>query len=681
MAGSAGSAQFTDNIQLRSGNQVFTAERASYNRTEESYQFDGRVTYSNSDVTVFSEDGFFDVDNGAARFGKSGFELPEQPARGSASAIELNDVDKMVSLRDVRFTTCPMEAEAWRLMANDVEFDLEEGVGTARGMKLRFRGVPLIYAPYFTFPLNDERKSGFLVPSFSNRDRTGLYIATPYYFNLAPNYDLVMEPRYMSKRGVQVSNEFRYLLPRSDGQFDFEFLPNDSDANRDRSYFNLKHQTAFGENWELKASIQEVSDDSYFDDLGTSLSITSQIHLNRFVDLGYFGPNWSILTRLENYQTIDPLIDQVDRPYERVPQMLFDGSWGQQLVRFDSSSELVNFDRNVGVTGWRFDSTQEVSFNLARAGMYLTPALAWRQTNYWVDNPYSTQPSAEERFSRGLPVSSIDAGLVFERTMSRNSKSTQTLEPRLLYVNVPFEDQSMLPVFDTILPDFNLIQLFRKYQFVGADRISDTDQLSVGVTSRLIDNATGRERLVATLGQTRYLSPQRVSLPDDTPNNSRESDYLAEVSVNLANAWNLDLGYQWNSETGKTARTETRFEYRPANDRLFGFGYRFRRDSLEQGDISIVWPISNKWRVIGRYSYSLLEKEPLEQFIGWEYNACCWRLRVIGRQYVSRRTGETDSAISIQLELKGLTNNSPAPEDLLDRGILGYRRMNGSSQP
>ena len=307
--------------------------------------------------------------------------------------------------------------------------------------------------------------------------------------------------------------------------------------------------------------------------------------------------------------------------------------------------------------------------------MHLTPAVAWRQTNYWIDDDPAVVDDV--RHSRGLPIASLDGGLVFERNTRRNG-SVQTLEPRMLYVNVPYEDQSMLPVFDTIMPDFNLIQLFRKYQFVGPDRISDTDQLSLGVTTRLIDAATGRERLAATLGQTRYLSPQRVSLPEEMPNESSESDYVAEVSVNLRQSWNFDVGYQWNSETESTARAETRFEYRPQGDRLFGFGYRYRRDTLEQGDISLVWPVTQRWRVIGRYSYSLLEREPLEQFMGLEFDACCWRLRLIGRKYVSRRTGETDSAIALQLELKGLSNGSTAPEDLLDRGILGYRPMAGN---
>jgi LPS-assembly protein len=672
-------AEFSGNVELRWRDSSLTTERTFYDRTDETLEFQGRVTYRDPDMTVYGEDAFIDKVAREIRFGPAGFEINERPARGAVQSIEIRDVDRTITLGEASFTTCPLNESGWELTARDVELDLDGGFGTARGVKLHFKGVPILYTPYFSFPISDERKSGFLTPDFSERDRMGLYLSTPYYFNLAPNYDLVLEPRYMTERGMQLANQFRYLMPRSEGEFRFEFLSDDKQTNTDRRYFNLQHETIFTEGWEILAGIEQVSDDAYFEDLGNDLSVTSQTHLDRYLDIGYAASHWSLLTRFQNYQTIDMTIAEDMRPYQRVPQFLFAGNWAGSLVAFESSTELVNFDRNIGTTGWRFDSTQEVSLRLRRAGMYLTPAVAVRQTNYWLDD---TSPDGDDdTLSRGLPVASLDAGLVFERETGNADTYLQTLEPRILYVNVPFEDQSMLPVFDTIVPDFNLVQLFRKYQFVGPDRISDTDQLSFGVTTRLIDSGTGRERLSATLGQTRYLTPQRVALPGETPNESSESDYLAEVSVNLRETWNLDVGYQWNSQTDRTARAETRLEYRPQNDRLFGFGYRYRRGLLEQGDLSVVWPVTERWRVIGQYSYSLLEEEPLDQFLGWEYEACCWRLRMIGRQFVSRTTGETDSSFSIQLELKGLTSRTLSPEQLLDRGILGYRRISGRGQP
>jgi LPS-assembly protein len=665
------SSEFSGEVEIKYRDGTLSTDSAIIE--DGKVQVPGRVDFVGPDVTVFSDRAEVDTNNDTIIFTGAGFDLPARPAHGSAEQI-LIDSESRLSLTRVLFTTCPAENMAWQLRARDIDLDINGGVGTAHGVKLRFKGVPILYAPYFTFPITDERKSGFLTPDIGQRDRTGVDLSIPYYFNLAPNYDLTVGPRYMSKRGLQVRSDFRYLLPNSEGQFGFEYLPDDDETGDTRRYVDLNHESMWGERdqWVIVTGIEEVSDDTYFDDLGSGLGVTSQTHLNRYLDLGFFAPYWSMVTRFQNYQTIDPVLTDEQRPYERVPQIVFDGRWFGRLLAFESNTEVVNFDRNVGVTGWRFDSTQELSLRFSRAGMYLTPAVAFRQTSYWVDDPTT---GADQTLSRGLPVSSIDMGMRFERETRGARAWIQTLEPRLLYVQVPYEDQSQLPVFDTILPDFNLVQLFRKYQFVGPDRITDTDQWSFGVTTRVIDAVDGRERLTATLGQTRYLTGQRVALPGAQPNSDTASDYVAELSIGVRDNWALDVGYQWNDETSTRARTETRFEYRPKADRLFGFGYRYRREALEQGDLSVVWPVADRWRLIGQYSYSFLEKAPLEQFVGWEYEACCWRLRMVGRNYVSRRTGETDNAISLQLELKGLSRSVIPPEELLGRGILGYRSI------
>jgi LPS-assembly protein len=665
-------AKFSGEVEITLPDGKITAESASVAGGD--VDAGGRVTFVGSDVTAFGEDLHYDASTETISLSRAGFDLPSRPARGSAEDIRISS-DSRVSLANMLFTTCPPENVSWELSAREAELDVNEGVGRARGVKLDFKGVPILYVPYFSFPINDDRKSGFLTPDISRRDRTGFDLIVPYYLNLAPNYDLTLEPRYMSERGTQIRSDFRYLLPNSRGEFGFEFLPHDDETQTTRRYTNLRHESLFGsrDQLELIAGIEEASDDAYFEDLGSSLAVTSQTHLNRFLDISYYAPSWSLLTRFQNYQTIDPVLTDAERPHERVPQVVFDGRWRGRFVTFASDTELVNFERNVGTTGWRLDSTQEVSLRFGRAGMFLIPAVALRQTNYWIDD---AAPGEDDTLTRGLPIASLDMGLVFERATTRGQRDwVQTLEPRLLYVRVPFEDQASLPVFDTILPDFNLVQLFRKYQFVGPDRIADTDQLSFGATTRLIDAANGRERLTATLGQTRYLNPQRVALPGMARTEDDASDYVAEVGIGVRDAWALDIGYQWNSETSSTARTETRLEFRPKEDRLFGVGYRYRRGALEQGDVSLVWPVAQRWRIIGRYSYSFLDKERLEDFIGWEYEACCWRLRMVNRSYVSRRTGETDSSISIQLELKGLSQRVTSPDDLLDRGILGYRNI------
>ncbi len=663
--------EFYDEVTFRYGGRSISAERASFDRETQRVEALGAVTYRDADVNVYGEAAQVDAQNEVISFASGGFDLPRRPARGEAESIQIR-ANGIVSFGMVNFTTCPAERPDWELRARELELDVEGGFGTARGVRLNFKGIPILAAPYVTFPIDDRRKSGLLTPNFSNRDRAGLDISIPYYLNLAPNYDMTITPRYLQERGAQVNTEFRYMLRGTQGELRFEYLPDDSKVDLSRSYLNLNHETMFDSGWRIMADIQEISDDNYFEDLGDSLSVASQTHLDRSVDFAYRARRWSLLARIQDYQTVDPFISSDDEPYARMPQFVFSGRWDRNLLRFTSDNELVNFDRDVGTTGWRMDLTEEMSLAFSRPGMFLTPALALRQTNYWLDN---TAPGEKTEFSRTLPVASIEAGLTFDRIAGKQAGLVQTIEPRVLYVHVPFEEQGDFPLFDTIEPSFNLIQLFRKYRYLGADRIADTDQLSFGVTTRLIDAGTGQEKVTGTLGQTRYLSAQGVTLPGQPATMENDSDYIAEVSISLQEWWRLRVDYQWDSEAGKTARSETRFEYRPRGDRLLGVAYRYQDGLLEQGDISLVWPIGDAWRVIARTSYSFLDEKPLERFLGWEYESCCWRLRLISRRYISRRTGESDSSFTVQFQLRGFTDDGDSPEELLDRGILGYQRF------
>lgn len=648
-----------------------SAEDIRYSR-DSLIEIVGTVELRSPELRVRGENAEFDRDSEVISVGEAVLDLTgENQAHASANRIIVRP-DRTISLSELDFTTCPEDDIDWELVARTLEIDRDAGFGKARGVVFRFKGVPIIYLPVMSFPVDDRRKSGFLTPAIAERDRTGFDLTVPYYLNLAPNYDLLLSPRYMEDRGTQIGSHFRYLLPDGFGDLDIEYLPEDRSLDRERLFANFEHASRFGRRVELHADIENVSDSAYFEDLGDNLGTISQTHLDRFVDIAYYAPRWSVVSRVKEYQTIDTQIAPTDLPYERQPQMLFAGSWGDGLLNFESYAETVRFDRDIGETGWRFDSTQELALRFDRSGFYVTPAIAYRQTNYSLERGPTTSARS---LSRGLPVTSVDSGLRFERQAGRSRSWIQTIEPRLLYVHIPYEDQSELPVFDTILPDFNLIQLFHKYQFVGGDRVADTNRISFGLTTRLIESDSGRERLSATLGQSRFREPRRVLLPDETDVDSTRSNYVARLDIAVGDYWNLDLGYQWNGETEESVRTETRFEFRPAPDRLFGIGYRMREGLLEQGDLAMIWPVGERWRLIGQYSYSLLENKALERLTGIEYEACCWRIRLTSQHYIVRSTGQTDSTISIQLELKGLGGRGASPEELLGRGILGPPRF------
>ncbi|MCK5325450.1 MAG: LPS assembly protein LptD, partial [Woeseiaceae bacterium] len=570
------------------------------------------------------------------------------------------------------YTTCPPGSNDWIVEASDIDLDTQSGVGTARGMKLRFQGIPVLWAPYLSFPISDARKSGVLVPEIGSTSRSGNEIRVPWYWNIAPNYDATITPRLLTDRGVQLQTQFRYLTETHSGTIDAEYLNDDSLVNDSRSYIGVDHRSLFRNRWRNEIEFRRVSDNQYFEDLGGSLSASTTTHLNRALRFDHHTDSLSLFGQIQDFQTIDDAILPDDEPYRRLPQLLATGFWPDRWLgmawRLDG--ELVNFDRDVGVTGWRLNVAPEVQLPFERPGWFITPAVAVDYTSYDLSD---TLPGQRQDPDRLLPISSIDMGLVLERLMRGNgSRHLQTIEPRLLYVHVPFEDQTDLPVFDTIMPDLNLVQLFRKNRFLGIDRIADTDQLSVGVTSRVLDIATGRELLTATIGQIRYFSTSNVTLPLAPGFSDESSDYIAEMRFLLLDNLNFDLGHQWGTGGNGTTQSQARMQYRPASNKILNLAYRFRRDSLEQGDVSWSWPLTSKWNFVGRYNYSFRDSEPLEEFYGLEYESCCWGLRVVSRRFISTRDGTRETTFGLQLVLKGMTSVGTAADKMLERGILGY---------
>jgi LPS-assembly protein len=668
--GDAPTASMSGGVVLRRGNRLAGAETASIDAERRALLLTGGVRYEDPDSLVLSDSAEFAYEGGRIRFEGAQFEVGPTNARGAANVLEINQ-DGRLELAEVSYTTCPPESNDWIIEAGEIELDTQTGVGKARSVRLRFQGVPILYSPYLSFPITDARKSGVLTPEIGSTGRSGNELSIPYYWNIRENYDATITPRLLTDRGLQVATEVRYLFPNSDGKLEVEYLPDDNKFNDNRHLLRFGHQTLFAGGWRNQIDITDVSDNQYFEDLGGSLSIASITHLNRSVAFDFFNDNWSLLGRVQDFQTIDSAIQPEDEPYQRLPQIYAHGYWPDSLLglSYGLDSELVYFDREVGVTGWRFNAAPEVALSVEKPGWFVIPAVRLDYTRYDLQD---LTPGQNEQPSRTIPIASFDTGLYLERSMKSAERRVQTLEPRLLYVHAPFREQSDLPVFDTIVPDLNLVQLFRKNRFLGVDRIADTDQLSVGVTSRIIDVGTGRELMSATIGQALYLSEQRVALPGESPIISDTSDYIAELRFLLYENLNFDVGHQWSGGTKGTTQSEARLQYRPQSNKILNLAYRFRRDSLEQGDVSWSWPLTQSWNFVGRYKYSFRDEQALEQFYGLEYESCCWGLRLVGRRFISTRDGTRDSSIGLQLVLKGMTSVGTKADRLLERGILGY---------
>jgi LPS-assembly protein len=633
---------------------------------------------------------------GAATVDGADFELPAIAARGSADRLSATQ-EGDVSLDNVRYTTCPVGNEDWVLSASAIDISQQRGLGTGRNVRLDFKGVPIFYVPYFSFPVGNERKSGFLYPSFGSYSRDGLSV--PWYWDIAPNMDATLVPTFDRVRGAKLDTEFRYLLSNGKGILETQYLPDDRNYGGERSMVRFINQTDFTRSLRLDLEGANSSDDQWFEDFGQGPAGTSVTYLSRSAQLSYLTRDWLVFARAQNFQTIDDeRIAERDRPFTVLPQIGVRGSLPQQPfgLTFALEGEVANFthtleDPLLVETGARLDVAPQVRMPLRTAGIYLEPAAAWRYTAYKIED---TAAGEDDSRDRSAPIFSVDGGMSFERTTGSRDQRLQTLEPRFMYVYVPYRNQSDLPVFDTTLADLNLVQLFRTNRYVGGDRLSDANQLSFGVTSRLLDSENGRQFISGTIGQAYYFRRPRVTLPGEALDDTETSDIIAELDLTAYQNWNIRMGVQWDPGETRSERGDVQIQYRPNYDRVINLGYRFRRGilqatndptlpvdpdnpgfrrgNLEQVDGSIAWPIGEQWSAYARMVYSLEDEQPLDQFAGIEYRSCCWRLRLVGRRYVRSREGDMDTSILLQLELNGLSSVGTGADTFLERSIQGY---------
>jgi len=673
----AGDAELSGNVSIRMGQRLLTADKATVDAAKRSISVDGKVEYLDPQIHVTGRGA--DFSGGAGSFEGARFELVDGSGRGAAKSAQLHD-ETMLDLEGVRYTVCPPGNEDWQIKAQEISLDQESNTGTARDVRLDFKGVPILYTPWMSFPVGDQRKSGLLFPAFGSGGKNGTQIMVPWYWNIAPNYDATLTSRWFSSRGYRIDPEFRFLTERSRGTFEAQYLPHDSQTNDSRGVFQLKDTTLFASRTRGLVNASYVTDNSYFEDFGVGFEGTSVVFLNQLAEIRRDTEHWSLVGRTQNLQVIDNQLADDERPYAMLPQLVVAGNWDHLAPGLGASfnGEAVNFYRTTGPQGVRLDAEPALRWGVGQRGAYLDATAAWRYTAYALQD---TTPGTDDSISRSLPVLSIDSGLVLERATGSQQQRLQTLEPRVQYVYVPYRDQDSIPVFDTDTPDLNMVQLFRTNRYVGADRVGDANLVSAGVTTRLLDAASGQQYLSATVGQAYYFSDPRVTLPGEAPSNRSTSDLIAEIELNAFKHWNGRFAYQWDPDANQTQRTVFGVQYRPASDRVVNAAYRYQRDLLEQVDVSAAWPIGKQWHGFARWVYSLSENKTLDQFVGLEYSSCCWAVRVITRRFVSSRTGSSDTSIGFQLELKGLSSVGVDNEAFLRDAIRGYSALPAEPHP
>lgn len=663
----SGLSVFSGNVELRRGTMSIFGDEIAYHQKENRIDGAGNISVTNdAGDTLYAPQLHYQFDNESGYTGRSLFALAENAARGDAKRISFNKGSVLI-MENMHYTTCPPGQDDWVIRGKRLKLDRENQIGTARDVTVRFMHLPIFYMPYFSFPLGDERKTGVLVPNFGHSDKRGYFLAIPYYMNLAPHYDDTLTTRFMSRRGLQLQNEFRYMGDAYNGNIDTEYLPNDQVVETYRAAAKYRHHQIFSDNWDGGMDMQWVSDKDYLVDLGDSIAATSATHLPRTGQLAYNDNIWRFMARTSSFQTVDKSIAPLDRPYSLLPQLTLaaDVPTGANRLRYELNSEWVNFDRNAGVTGQRLDVNPAISLPLRNTYAFITPKAGYRYTAYNLSDPSSG--SADESPQRRLPIYSLDSGLLFEREgVWKRHEYIQTLEPRLFYLHIPYENQDGLPNFDTGIPDFSFYNLFRENRFVGADRVGDADQATAAVTTRFLHARTGVEQVRLSLGQTFYYKNPQLVLPTSKPVEAT-SNMVAEIQARLGAYWYVRGGLQWDSKEYATERSNILLQYRPANNKIINVGYRYNKSIQEQADVSIQWPLSTHWALLSRWNYALPEKRTLQSYTGFKYTDCCWAFRITKGERILA-DGNVDNPIMFELELTGLAKLGPRPESPLKTG-------------
>lgn len=616
-------------------------------------------------------------------------------ASGHAERIDFEG-ENQIRLSSASYSTCKPGQTDWYLDSAEMHLDYDREVGDSRNSTLWFKGVPLFYTPFATFPLSKQRQSGFLHPFFSTSTKTGLDLTAPFFWAMAPNYDVTFYPRQMAKRGTQLGADVQYIDYNYRGMARLEYMPNDQVLDKKRYAYRFEHQQILGRGFSGSVNWQGVSDDTYWVDMSSRLLQTSQTQLPRQVVLNYAPAPW-LQGNLQvlRYQTLQPdTTSPISRPYFLEPQLnLFaykpnllktDLSMIGQYTRF-THSDTVNRDR-----GDRLLFYPQLSLPIVNSAFQITPKIGLHMSSYSLDRA-TVNAGLPDRVTRALPTFTLDSTLFFERETGLLGKEfIQTLEPRLYYVNIPYRDQSQIPVFDTGLADFNFAQIFAENRYSGYDRIGDANQLTAAVTTRMLDANTGVERFKAMLGQRYYFKQQRVALPSETVRSDDFSNIVAAVNGLVAPKTYADVAWEYNYRNSTSERFSAGVRYQPELGKVLSASYRYTRDALtglstvDQVDIAGQWPISARWFGVGRYNYSLKDHQMLEAIAGLEYNADCWAVRGVV-QRLEAIAGTPNTTFYLQLELNDFAGIGANPLSLLRRSIPGYGKTNeltsGSSLP
>lgn len=669
-------------VRAHQGDTYIEADQLIYHQAQRSADLLGDIYLRQPGLRLSGERGWLAFDSDRGWLTDVDYRLPEIWARGHAERVDMLS-DRQSDYQRISYTTCPPGSNDWSLSASKLHIDRESGWGSARNAVLRLGALPVFYSPYLSFPVDERRKSGLLFPSFGSSRNLGSEFSIPYYLNLAPNYDATLTPRWMSRRGIMLGGELRYLGEHQQGVLSGEILHDRvaaSGRGNRRDAIHLRHTSQPVTGLSTRIDASHVSDLDYLSDFGSGLAVTSTRNLEQTAEATYSRGDWLLGAKLQDFQTVDRDLSPSSFPYKLLPRLRarYLHPFASDNAELGLTSEYTYFRHDTNLNGQRLRLTPSLSLPQRRSWGHLIPRLSLNYATYKLDQP----GGGESRPGYFVPTLSLDTGLVFERDSSWfGSPASQTLEPRLFALYTPFEDQSDIPDFDTALLDLTLSNLFRENRFSGGDRVGDARQVTLGLTSRWLARDSGVERLRASIGRIYYLQDRRVQL-SGPPQEAPSSPFLAELSSQLGGYWRSSLSLRWDPNLDSEQIDQGRFDlhYQAPGQHLLNLGYNYRRDRIEDIDLSFYWRFDYRLSLLGKWQHSLFHGRDLNRIVGLEYGGrCCWKLRALYQRFVNESdllqdiNRAEDTRFMLQLELRGLSSLGEDVQQTLQEFIYGYQ--------
>ena len=671
------------NAELITEDEIITADRMKYYQDSDDFEVEGDVRIERPLDIAEGSRLKMNLESNIGQMENPIFQLKDGSERGEAKTLIMKG-DNQYRYKQARYTTCPEGNEDWIIEADNLEMDDNEKTGTARNATLKFLGVPIGYTPWGSFSYGGERKTGFLAPIYSTNGRTGLDVSFPFYWNIAPNMDATVMARAMSKRGVMVNNQFRYMTTSMKGGLVVDVLPNDNMTEENRNRVQFIHGGGLGRGWSYSLNYNRVSDDLFFRDLGKGLKVTSRTQLLQQASVRYNSKlgKTGILqfsAQAQQFQTVQDPARPAGAPYKKLPQFLLRATQrdvlGLDLGVKASYTEFSHRDTSTNpnkAAGQRYTFFPNVSKPIENSFGFITPKFGLHHTGYMLNRSTANIPN--KNISRTIPIMSLDSGLTATReTKIFGEEFNQTIEPRLFYVYVPYKNQSHMPTFDSGIQGFSFGRIFSENKYSGNDRINDANRVTMSLTSRLIDESTGVERFRVAIAKQVHLTKPKVGV---VANPKRNSDIILKLIGKITPALTAKHTMQIDHSKSRTDVMRSIVSYQPEIGKVINLGYRYTRGVLAQYDISAQWPITKRLRLVARKNYSLRDTRALSELIGLEYNACCWTVRFVGQKLRTSST-RTNTTFFLQLELGGIMQIGSDPLKILTRGIPGYTNFDG----